>query len=115
MTSMVTKIQKSDVDYARSFMKRGPCKGLCEQYVASRPLNGNRYASGQSRCQTCEIFLKPEGVEDGIICKCCHLRVRNKPRSKLAKEIFHNAVKKNIHENNSDLEEQTFTDFETTA
>jgi hypothetical protein len=96
-------------------MKRGPCKGLCSQYVALRPSSGSRYASGQRRCQTCEIFLKPEGVEDGIICKCCHLRVRNKPRSKLAKEIFHNAVKKNIHENNSDLEEQTFTDFETTA
>ena len=94
MTSMVTKIQKSDVDYARSFMKRGPCKGLCEQYVASRPSNGNRYASGQSRCQTCEIFLKPEGVEDGIICKCCHMRVRNKPRNSLYKEKFHNAVKK---------------------
>jgi hypothetical protein len=38
------------------------CKGICIRQKASRPAsNGDRYSTGQKRCQVCEIFLKWEG------------------------------------------------------
>ena len=36
-----------------------------------------RYASGQRRCQICEIFIKWEG----LWCPCCGYRLRTKPRN----------------------------------
>ncbi|HEX6282022.1 MAG TPA: hypothetical protein VFZ67_07315, partial [Nitrososphaera sp.] len=36
-----------------------------------------RYASGQKRCQICEIFIK----WDGLWCPCCGYRLRTKPRN----------------------------------
>jgi len=43
------------------------CKGICV----------GRYASGQRRCQICEIFIKWEG----LWCPCCGYRLRTKPRN----------------------------------
>ncbi|MDQ3873466.1 MAG: hypothetical protein M3258_07655, partial [Thermoproteota archaeon] len=34
-------------------------------------------ASGQKRCQICEIFIK----WDGLWCPCCGYRLRTKPRN----------------------------------
>ena len=36
-----------------------------------------RYATGNKRCQVCEIFIKWEG----FWCPCCGYRLRNGPRS----------------------------------
>jgi hypothetical protein len=35
------------------------------------------YATGQKRCQICEIFIK----WDGLSCPCCGYKLRNGPRS----------------------------------
>lgn len=79
------------------------CKGKCIQFKAPKPANGIRYASGQSRCQVCEIFLTEQGVIDNIRCKCCNYRVRNKPRNSLIKEKYYETIK-NADENNIEKE-----------
>jgi hypothetical protein len=48
------------------------CKGICIRHKASC-----RYATGNKRCQICEIFIK----WDGLWCPCCGYRLRNGPRS----------------------------------
>jgi len=53
-----------------------PCKGICHRYKAKRAGNLSRYASGQKRCNTCEIFLN----WDGHWCPCCGKLLRSKPR-----------------------------------
>lgn len=58
------------------------CKGVCERYKAQKPIEGGRYASGQRRCQICELFIKWEG----LWCPCCEYRLRTKPRNKKYKE-----------------------------
>ena len=88
------------------------CKGKCIQFKAKKPTNGSRYASGQVRCQLCEIYLTPEGVKDNRSCKCCNYRIRTKPRNSLYKEKFNEKVR-NSHEpwistdKNGDIKEST--------
>ena len=53
------------------------CKGICTSYIAEKPVGTGRYASGQRRCQICEIFIKWEG----LWCPCCGYRLRTKPRN----------------------------------
>lgn len=55
------------------------CKGICIRHKAIRPIesNGNRYSTGQKRCQVCEIFIK----WDDLWCPCCGYRLRTKPRN----------------------------------
>ena len=53
------------------------CKGICTRYKAQQPVGTGRYASGQRRCQICEIFIKWEG----LWCPCCGYRLRTKPRN----------------------------------
>jgi hypothetical protein len=55
------------------------CKGICIRHKAPRPHvnNGNRYSTGQKRCQICEIFIK----WDGLWCPCCSYRLRMRPRN----------------------------------
>ena len=48
------------------------CKGICMRHKACF-----RYATGNKRCQICEIFIK----WDGLWCPCCGYRLRNGPRS----------------------------------
>jgi hypothetical protein len=52
------------------------CKGICIRHKASGPISYGRYATGQKRCQICEIFIK----WDGIFCPCCGCRLRIGPR-----------------------------------
>jgi len=73
-------------------VQRPHCKGICEQYKAMKPTSGGRYASGQVRCQVCEIYLIPDGAKDGK-CRCCNYNIRSKPRNKLYKEKYHDAPK----------------------
>ena len=53
------------------------CKGICTRYKAQKPVGTGRYASGQRRCQICEIFIKWEG----LWCPCCGYRLRTTPRN----------------------------------
>jgi hypothetical protein len=53
------------------------CKGTCFRHRASKPVHHGRYASGQKRCQGCEIFIK----WDGLWYPCCGNRLRLRPRN----------------------------------
>jgi hypothetical protein len=37
------------------------CKGICIRHKAQKPVGSGRYASGQKRCQICEI--KPRNLK----------------------------------------------------
>ena len=63
------------------------CKGTCNQFKAKQPVMSGRYAAGQYRCQTCEIYITKHGV-NGYSCKCCNMRVRSKPRNSSSKKIY---------------------------
>lgn len=52
------------------------CKGICERYKATKPIDGRRYFSGQKRCKTCSVFIKWEG----LWCPCCGYRLRMMPQ-----------------------------------
>ncbi len=53
------------------------CKGICIRHKAAKPVGAGRYASGQKRCQICEIFMSWEAN----FCPCCGYRLRGKPRN----------------------------------
>jgi MoxR-like ATPase len=76
---------------------KGPCKGICVRYKAKKPVGIGRYASGQVRCQVCDIFMTRDGCHDkdgnpadedtsGLWCNCCNYRVTSRPHSKLYNE-----------------------------
>jgi hypothetical protein len=58
------------------------CKGVCDKYKADKPVGIGRYASGQRRCQICEIYMH----WNGLWCPCCGYRLRCKPRNVTYKE-----------------------------
>jgi len=60
------------------------CKGICKKYKSVKTNGVGRYASGQSRCQVCEIFINIEG----LWCPCCGYRLRKKPRNIKYKSKF---------------------------
>ena len=53
------------------------CKSICIRHKAQKPVGSGRYASGQKRCQICEIFMN----WPGLWCPCCGYRLRAKPRN----------------------------------
>jgi len=59
------------------------CKGIeCIKLKAKKPFNIGRYASGQKRCQICNLFI----IYEGRFCPCCSTRLRQKPRGLKYKE-----------------------------
>ena len=60
------------------------CKGVCTRYKTGKTMGGH-YAQGHKRCQVCEVFLLPEGVNPNNTCKCCGYKVRTKPRNMTVK------------------------------
>ena len=48
------------------------CKGICIDHKGS-----GRYATGNKRCQICDLFMQ----WDGVFCPCCGRRLRTGPRS----------------------------------
>ncbi len=52
------------------------CKGVCNQYKAKWGTHQYRYASGQKRCNVCELFVNWNGSH----CPCCGMRLRTRPR-----------------------------------
>ena len=82
------------------------CNGICKKYTVKKPVGVGRYASGQARCQICDVWLDHNGcitknrkqaVENtiGWICKCCNYKVRQKPRNLYYKEKMRESLKKN--------------------
>lgn len=70
-------------------MSVGACKDICTRYKAKRPKDGTpRYAAGQKRCQTCDIYI----MFDGLWCPCCGYRLRTKPRSPKYKAKYNEAM-----------------------
>ena len=68
------------------------CKGICTRHKAKNT-GGRylRYINGQVRCNLCEIFLTPEGVQikpHGKYCKCCGNKIRSKPRCNSCKKAY---------------------------
>jgi hypothetical protein len=53
------------------------CKGICTCYKTA-----DRYATGNKRCQQCNLFLKWEG----LWCPYCGCRLRTRPRHSKFKE-----------------------------
>jgi hypothetical protein len=60
------------------------CIGECKKYKALKPKQIGRYASGQKRCNHCEIFVE----YDGNVCPCCNRQLRCLPRSRKGKEKY---------------------------
>ena len=48
-----------------------PCYGICIRYKTSRG-----YATGNKRCNRCDLFIKWEG----LWCPCCGYKLRTKTR-----------------------------------
>jgi len=64
------------------------CTGICPRYKAKKPVGIGRYASGQKRCNPCEIYIWWNGKN----CPCCGVRLRTMPRSLKYKAKFRQAV-----------------------
>jgi len=60
------------------------CSNVCARYKATKPVNIGRYAIGQKRCNSCNVFLN----WDGMWCPCCNERLRLAPRGSKYKEKF---------------------------
>ena len=60
------------------------CKGACHKYRATKEFGQTRYASGQSRCTLCDIYIR----WDGRHCPCCRRRLRKKPVNKYYKAMY---------------------------
>lgn len=67
------------------------CKGICPRYKAKKPVGIGRYASGQKRCQICEIYM----YVDKLFCPCCGYRLRTKPRNLKYKQLLRETIQKN--------------------
>lgn len=60
------------------------CNDICQNYKAKKPKQGGRYEDGQKRCNSCNIYIK----YDGLFCPCCNLRLRMSSRYTKFKEKF---------------------------
>ena len=100
--------------------QEGMCKGICNEFKASRPSDGKRYESGQLRCQICEIYITIVGTHGskGLYCKCCNYRVRGKPRNGIykaklrSKEIEVENLREIEVENLTEIEVENLTEIE---
>jgi hypothetical protein len=70
------------------------CKGICARHKASC-----RYATGNKRCQVCEIFIK----WDGLWCPCCGYRLRIGPRCFKFKAKLRKRKEKQIQEGKNNI------------
>jgi len=84
------------------------CKGICVRYKAQKPVGTGRYASGQRRCQICEIFIKWEG----LWCPCCGYRLRTKPRNLKYKAKLRARVRARVEADSIEAEAKTISDME---
>jgi hypothetical protein len=69
------------------------CKNICKHYKAiDKNSKSARYANGQKRCPTCEIFL----ICDYNNCPCCRRKLRLKPKNARLKRQYNNILKSKI-------------------
>ena len=79
------------------------CLEICKQFKVKKPAGVGRYESGQSRCQTCDVWSDYRGARlkdgssategsKGWYCVCCNFRMRQKPRNKVYKEKLHKKI-----------------------
>ena len=67
------------------------CKRECQKYEAfNSDFTHARYAIGQKRCGTCELFLTWDLDNH---CPCCGHRIRLKPKNARLKRQFNNILK----------------------
>ena len=78
----------------------GPkCRGECVNVLGKLTFVSKHFFDGFSRCRTCEYWLdwrfchltsgeKANSESKGMFCNCCNCRVRQKPRSREAKETL---------------------------
>ena len=66
------------------------CRGVCHRYKAKGGTHQFRYASGQKRCNVCEIFLN----WDGSHCPCCGMRLRTRPKISKYRQQFNTQTAK---------------------
>ena len=100
------------------------CDNTCKKFQVIKPKEG-RYASGQCRCQTCDVWLDYRGchLQDGTpatlnsngwSCNCCNCKVRTNPRNlKFKTKIRLNNISDNTYDDNSKDEsiENILTNF----
>lgn len=60
------------------------CKGICYRHKPRWISQTLRYANGQKRCVSCDVYL----VWDGRFCPCCGRLLRQKPRTVKSKQMF---------------------------
>lgn len=60
------------------------CRGICFHHRAPKPVGSSRYATGQKRCQNCEIFMR----WNNLWCPCCGSKLRTKSRNSNFKQTF---------------------------
>jgi len=65
------------------------CIGKCKNIKALKPYLIGRYASGQKRCNFCEVFMNHEGNT----CPCCNRQLRCLPKSRKGKETYFTQIK----------------------
>jgi len=58
------------------------CNGICTRYKVKWIAYEPRYASGQKRCNSCNIFI----FWVGLSCPCCNYKLRLSPRNGKFKE-----------------------------
>ena len=66
------------------------CKGVCNQYKAKWGIHQYRYASGQKRCNVCELFVNWNGSH----CPCCGMRLRTRPKISKYRQKFNTQTAK---------------------
>ena len=78
------------------------CRGICHKYkFKKKAFSKQVYQDGASRCQTCEIFIKWEGV----CCPCCGMKIRKVPRNKHGKESMRIRNKSRVDREKGEFEE----------
>lgn len=83
------------------------CMDQCSRYKAKKPSAGiGRYASGQKRCQICEIYMNWTGNN----CPCCGSKLRGKPRALEYKDKY-NIQKPFIEEQKNIIETEKQKDL----
>jgi len=77
------RLIKNILSFNRVIVLLTYCADKCEEYKAHKPAGKSRYATGQKRCNYCDIFL----AYNGLNCPCYNRQLRCQPRSKKGKEL----------------------------
>ena len=72
------------------------CRRECQKYISiNSDSTHTRYAIGQKRCGTCELFLT---WDLDNYCPCCGHRLRLKPKNARLKRQFNNILKQKVQQ-----------------